>query len=136
MSTPAVTLAGSYSKHLDRILAVRAEFVALGADVLRPASDEVVSRDGFVLLAGDPEDAAGVREEQFAAINASSLLYLVNPGGYVGAAATMEAGYATALGIPVVSAEEPFETEVELVVSGFGDPAQALDILEKLRSGS
>lgn len=133
MASTRITLCGSYSKHLDRILRAREEFVALGAEVLRPATDEVVSRDGMVLLVGDPQDPYLLRQEQFAAIEASQLVYLVNPGGYVGAAATLETGYAVACGIPVVSSEDPFENEVELLVEGVGDPAEALEIFEKLQ---
>lgn len=136
MSAPRITLSGSYSKHLERILRAREEFVSLGAEVLRPATDEVVSRDGQVLLAGDPQDASLLRDEQFLAIDASEMLYLVNPGGYVGAAATLEAGYAHALGLPVIAAEEPFETEVELVVEGFGDPDRALEIYQEIKEES
>jgi hypothetical protein len=108
-----VTISGSYNKHLDRILAARERFVELGAEVLRPRTDRVAEPSpGVVRLEGDPEDASGVHREQLSAIEASDLVYVVNPGGYVGPAATYEVGYAGRASTPVFCAEAPFEAIV------------------------
>lgn len=123
-----VTIGGSYRKHLDRILAAREQFIDLGWDVLRPSGDSVVDSDDpdFVRLEGDPADAAGIQRAQLAAIEASTLYYVVNPGGYVGPSATAEVAWAAAKGIPVILAEPAFESAVRLLADGHGNPEAAV----------
>jgi hypothetical protein len=132
-----VTIAGSYRKHRPRLLEIRAGFVELGADVLRPASDRVISDEDqdTVRLQGDPSDPELLRAAQFRAISDSDFLYLVNPGGYVGPAATLEAGYAYRAGTPIYSSEPPFESDVAAIVSAVGDPEKALRAYNKTHSG-
>jgi hypothetical protein len=131
-----VTIAGSYSKHLPRLLEVRAQFVELGIEVLRPASDQVISEpdEDTVRLQGDPSDPELLRAAQFRAISDSDFLYLVNPGGYVGPAATLESGYAYRAGTPIYSSEPPFESDVKAIVSAVGDPERTVRAYNKMRS--
>lgn len=107
-----VTIAGSYSRHLKSILAYRQAFVDAGARVVRPVTSEIEVVDegaGIVRLAGDPEDAASIASAQRRAVSRSDVLYVVNPGGYVGPSALVEIGYAYALGVIVVAAEPAYE---------------------------
>lgn len=105
-----VTIAGSYSRHLKSILAYRAAFVEAGARVVRPVTSEVVDEGtNVVRLAGDPEDAASIASAQRRAVSRSDVLYVVNPGGYVGPSALVEIGYAYALGVIVVASEPAYE---------------------------
>jgi hypothetical protein len=117
-----ITIAGSYGKHLDRILSVRDEFIDLGVNVLRPPSSEKIINESITRLQGDPDDLGSIRQEQLQAIYRSDLLYIVNPGGYVGSAATLDAGFAHALRIPVWSAEPVFEDAVSLIITSVGSP--------------
>lgn len=122
-----VTIAGSYRKHLSAILRARAEFIAHGARVLRPASDEVLKDAGaFVQLVGDPADPGEAARQQLGAIRRSDLVYVVNPGGYIGASAMLEIGYACALAIPVVSSEPPFEAAASANVRAVATPHRAV----------
>lgn len=122
-----VTIAGSYRKHLSAILRARDEFIAHGARVLRPVSGGVKADAGaFVQLWGDPDDPADAAREQLEAIRASDAVYVVNPGGYIGASAMMEIGYACALGIPVLCAEPPFEAAAGAHTHAIDTPQRAL----------
>lgn len=128
----SVTISGSYGKHLSRILEARADFLGLGVRVLRPASDQVLeSEEGLVRMAGDPATPGALRAAQFQAISGADFLYLVNPGGYVGPAATLEAGYAYRGHTPIFAAEPPFEADLREIVTAVGDPALALEIISR-----
>jgi len=126
-----VTISGSYRKHFDRIVEAKKAFEQLGAVVLRPETDVVSSSDEeLVRLEGDPEDLRAVQEAQLSAIAECDLLYVVNPGGYLGPSATLEVGYAHRAGIPVVTAEAAFEPAVAAVARGSGEPVEALEFAD------
>ncbi len=125
-----VTISGSYRKHLSAILRAREEFIELGISVLRPTSGRVIEDAGnFVRLEGDPEDPRRAADHQLTAIRSSNLLYVVNPGGYIGGSAMFEIGYAIALGLPVVSSEQPFEAAAAARTRAVGAPARAVGLL-------
>lgn len=131
MTDLQVTIAGSYKKHLDRIVEAKRLFEELGAVVLRPRSETVESKnEGLVLLEGDPDDEEAIQRAQLEAIAESHILYVVNPGGYVGGEATLEVGYAVAAGVTVVTSEPSFEAGVGFL-SKVGTPATALQIFER-----
>lgn len=122
-----VTIGGSYRKHLEDILCARRVFAGDGAQVLRPASDQVIDDEGSIVrLAGDPSDAESVERAQLDAIRRSHLFYVVNPGGYVGSSAMLEVGFAAALGVPVVFSEKPFEAAASARARAIGSPRRAL----------
>lgn len=124
-----VTIAGSYNKHFARIVHAATEFRARDAEVLRPHTDEIVSTDEqLVRLHGDPHDAIGVERAQFQAIADSQLLYVVNPGGYVGPSALVQAGLAYGRGVRVVCSEPPFERSMNAIIAGVGTPEHALTL--------
>jgi len=131
MGKPRVTISGSYHKHLDRILAAREKFLELGVEVLRPRTDEVAAvNEDVVLLAGDAPEVAAVQDAQLGAIEESDLLYVVNPGGYVGPSATFEVGFARRQKTPVVTSEVAFEAIVASS-SRTGTPEEALAFLQE-----
>lgn len=139
MKTAKVTIAGSYRKHLERILEAKQRFEALGAEVLRPrASTAVAVSDAdaeLIRLEGDPEERRALRAAQFAAIAGSDLVYVVNPGGYVGGAATLEVGYAHRGESLIAASEAPFEADVADVVTIIGSPEEALQELRRRDRG-
>lgn len=120
-----VTIAGSYHKHLDRIQEARSQFEDLRAHVLRPAAGAEANPPEDVVLAQD------TRLAQFEAIDRCDFLYLVNPGGYIGPAATLEAGYAYRAGKPVFSQETPSDGDVAAVVSASGTPEEILRVFDR-----
>lgn len=128
----SVVISGSYRKHFSRIWQCRQEFEQAGVNVLRPATDEVLVESGtMVRLAGDPETVEGIEAAQLTAISSSELLYVVNPGGYLGPATTLEIGYAHRAGLPIITSEVPYEAAVAAVISGVGSPENAIDLLER-----
>jgi hypothetical protein len=129
-TAPVVTISGSYRKHLERILVAKRRFEELGAVVLRPHTEEIVDSEGaLVRLQGDPDDVRAVQLLQLQAIAQSDLVYVVNPGGYVGASATLEVGDARRGGALIVTAEPAFEDAVAAVIGGVGNPEEALALL-------
>ncbi len=131
MSDVKVTIAGSYNKHFDRIVEAKHTFEELGAEVLRPRSETVRSKgEDLVRLEGDPDDETAIQKAQLEAIKASDLLYVVNPGGYVGSSATLEVGAAYAAGVAVVTSEPSFEAVVRRL-SQVGAPGTALEFLAR-----
>jgi len=127
-----VTIAGSYRKHFDRIVEAKRRFEELGAQVLRPRSETIAASDAeLVRLEGDPDDLRAVREAQFEAIRACDLLYVVNPGGYAGASACIEVGYAHRGGTPVITSEPPFETDAKVLVAAVGGPEEAIEWMRR-----
>jgi hypothetical protein len=130
MSAHKVTISGSYRKHLGRILAAKRQFEALGLVVLRPEAETILESEGaLVRLEGDSDDLGAIQEAQLRAISASDLVYVVNPGGYIGTSATLEVGWARRAGITVVSAEPAFEEVVATVIQGVGSPEESLAFL-------
>ena len=128
---PTITVTGSYRKHLSRIFEARRRFLEAGAIVLRPHTEQMSGSDGsLILLEGDPHTASEVRRAQLQAIEKSDLLYVVNPGGYVGPAATADAGYAHRSGTLIVCSEPAWEDVVADMAGGVGSPDRALEILE------
>ena len=145
-----VTIAGSYRKHLPRLLESAGRFRELGATVLRPRAGAVVDEDDegaddFVRLEGDPTDQGAVHLRMFDAIDETALgggiLYVVNPGGYVGPSATANVAWAAKAGAVVVCQEPPYEAVVAVFDQGHPDlqlrsEEYALGLLrERLQAG-
>lgn len=125
-----LTISGSYRKHLPAILAARRVFLDAGIVVLRPRSERIVSStDGFVRLEDDNEDARAAALAQRQAIRGSHMVYVVNPGGYVGPSAIAEVGFAAGLGIPVAFSEQPFETAARLEAFVTGTPEMVAGLI-------
>src|SRR4051794_20369938 len=99
-----VTVSGSFRRHLAPIAAAVETFAGLGCRVLSPEDPRVVDSFGeFLFVASDRfRTIRTVQNRHLAAIGASQLLWLVNPDGYVGQSASMELGFAVALGIPIM----------------------------------
>ncbi len=96
-SRDSVVIIGSFRKHLVEIGQVASEMRAQGVDVLSPISAVGVNPDDqFVVLVTDAPDKSPY-DLQFAVLTKifrARLVYLVNPGGYVGLSAAGEVGYA------------------------------------------
>jgi hypothetical protein len=143
MEAPVVTIAGSYQKHALRIIASAERFRALGATVLRPAATEVVSGENdYVLLEGDPSDIGQVHRLQFEAIDETArrggLVYVVNPGGYVGSGAVANVAWGARAGAIVICQEPAYEDVVAELEHGHSDSQTrseewALGMLKELR---
>ncbi len=108
-SRDSVVIIGNFRKHLAEIGKVARLMHSQGIDVLSPISAEGVNLDDpFVVLATD-DPTKSPHDLQFAVLTKifrTSLVYLVNPGGYVGLSAAGEVGY-SALTDQTVLLHEP-----------------------------
>lgn len=127
-----VTVAGSYRKHFSAISQARQHFLDHDCVVLRPNTDELAPdnpTDQTRRLVGDPTDEGATAAAQRRAIAGSDILYVVNPGGYVGPSAIAEMGYAYALGVLVTTAEPAYERAAADLVAYTGGVLGALDFV-------
>jgi len=106
-----VTVSGSFHRHMDAITAAVHELMALSVRVLSPADPRVVAQQGeFLFVASDPiESVRLVQDRHLESIRAANFLWLICPDGYVGQSASMEIGFAAAVGVPIFAAHLPVD---------------------------
>jgi hypothetical protein len=103
------TVSGSFHRHMDAITSAVHELAALNVRVLSPADPRIVAQQGeFLFVASDPiRSVRLVQDRHLESIKAANFLWLVCPDGYVGQSASMEIGYAAAVGVPIFAAQAP-----------------------------
>jgi hypothetical protein len=96
---------------MSAIYTVVGELRAAGVDVLSPSDPRIVDHIGeFLFVASDKlRSIKLVQERHLQCLRMSSFLWLVTPDGYVGPSASMEIGFAVAVGTPVLSDNLPFD---------------------------
>ena len=121
-----VTICGSFRKHFQGILAAIEEFRQHGVEVLSPKSSPIVNPgEEFAILHADGDaDPKTLEERHLDAISAADAIYLYNPQGYLGASATLELGWALALGKPVYARDRPEDFTLKLFVDRVASPEQ------------
>jgi hypothetical protein len=105
----AVTVSGSFRRHLHAINAAVEELASRGVRVLSPADPRIVAAQGeFLFVASDRVRSVKlVQDRHLDCIRASSFLWLICPDGYVGQSAALELGFAIASGIPIYATHAP-----------------------------
>jgi len=103
------TVSGSFHRHMGTITAAVHELAALSVRVLSPADPQIVAQQGeFLFVASDPlRSVRLVQDRHLESIRAANFLWLVCPDGYVGQSASMEIGYAVAVGVPIFATLAP-----------------------------
>lgn len=131
-----VTISGSFHRHLGAIYDAVSEFLEAGVKVLSPADPRVVDHLGeFLLLASDRfRSIRLVQDRHLQCIRASSLLWLVDPDGYVGQSASLEVGYAIAAGTPVYSRNLPTDATLQEYVRVVADVSEAISLAKTTKS--
>ncbi len=106
-----VTISGSFRKHLDHILKIRKQFIKSGVEVLSPKFTEPKNPGEEFVVFGGEEGMSPLSLERYHldSIEKSDALIVCDPGGYVGASALIEIGYANSLGKRVIFTEKPEE---------------------------
>src|SRR3954470_23603243 len=99
-----------------------------GARVLSPADPRVVDQFGdFLFVASDRIRAIKLVEDRhLAAIEASDLVWLVAPEGYIGQSGAMEIGYAISVDTPIFCSEVPADLTLRQYVTTLAQPEDAL----------
>jgi hypothetical protein len=103
------SVSGSFHRHMGAITTAVHELAALSVRVLSPAEPRVVAQQGeFLFVASDPVRSVRlVQDRHLESIRAADFLWLVCPDGYVGQSASMEIGYAAAVGVPIFATQLP-----------------------------
>jgi hypothetical protein len=103
------TVSGSFHRHMTAITAAVSELAELSVRVLSPADPRVVAQQGeFLFVASDPVRSVRlVQDRHLDSIRAANFLWLVCPDGYVGQSASMEVGFAAAVGVPIFATQAP-----------------------------
>ena len=103
------TVSGSFHRHMELIAAAVTELATLSVRVLSPADPRVVANQGeFLFVASDPiRSVRLVQDRHLESIRAADFLWLVCPDGYVGQSASMEIGFAAAVGVPIFATHLP-----------------------------
>ena len=116
--------------------ALRDEFLELegaGCTVLSPRDPNFVDEvEGFVFGRDEVgRCSAEIEQSHLRAMEKADLVWLHCPGGYVGTSATMELGFAQALGLPLFCAERPLELALADLVHRCQSPRAAVASLER-----
>jgi hypothetical protein len=103
------TVSGSFHRHMDAITSAVHELASMNVRVLSPADPRIVAAQGeFLFVASDPiRSVRLVQDRHLESIKAANFLWLVCPDGYVGQSASMEIGYAAAVGVPIFAIQPP-----------------------------
>ena len=129
-----VTVSGSFHRHLAAITRAVETFNDLSCRVLSPEDPRVVDNFGeFLFVVSDHfRTIRSVQNRHLAAVQASDFLWLVDPDGYVGQSASMELGFAVAMGVPIMTAVPPSDLTLRQYVITVASEAEA--VLEARRT--
>ncbi len=110
----------------------------LGVLVLSPADPRVVDQFGdFLYVASDRlRTIRLVQQRHLAAIRSSDFVWLACPDGYVGSSASMEIGFAAAVGTPVYAGAPPSDLTLRQYVHVVSGITQVLVDLDGQSSGA
>jgi hypothetical protein len=128
------TVSGSFHRHMGAISAAVHELAALSIRVLSPADPRVVAQQGeFLFVASDPVRSVRlVQDRHLESIRAADFLWLVCPDGYVGQSASMEIGYAAAIGIPIFATQPPSDLTLRQYVKIVPSLKTAIQIIKSV----
>jgi hypothetical protein len=127
----SAAVSGSFHRHMDVITAAVHELAALSVRVLSPADPRIVARQGeFLFVASDRiRSVRLVQDRHLESIRAANFLWLVCPDGYVGQSASMEVGFAAAVGVPIFALRDPSDLTLRQYVTTVVSLREALRII-------
>jgi hypothetical protein len=125
------TVSGSFHRHMGAITDAVHELAALSVRVLSPADPRIVAQQGeFLFVASDPVRSVRlVQDRHLESIRAANFLWLVCPDGYVGQSASMEVGFAAAVGVPIFATQAPSDLTLRQYVKIVPTLAAALSMI-------
>jgi hypothetical protein len=129
--TLKAAVSGSFHRHMAAIGAAVEELASLSIRVLSPADPRVVEAQGeFLFVASDRVRSVRlVQDRHLESIRAADFLWLVCPDGYVGQSASMEVGFAAAVGVPIFSTHTPSDLTLRQYVTTIPTVPEALRIV-------
>lgn len=96
-----------------------------GVEGVFPNLDSGVAKEDV-----DLEFMKKLEKEHFEAIDISEALYVICPNGYVGTLVSVEIGYASAKGTPVIFSEKPGDLGLQALATGYV-PLSELEEIKK-----
>lgn len=125
------TVSGSFHRHMEAITAAVRELATLSIRVLSPSDPRIVAQQGeFLFVASDPVRSVRlVQDRHLESIRAANFLWLVCPDGYVGQSASMEIGFAAAVGVPIYATHAPCDLTLRQYVTIVSAIADALPMI-------
>lgn len=123
------TVSGSFHRHMEAIGRAVHELAAHSVRVLSPADPRIVAHQGeFLFVASDRiRSVRLVQDRHLESIRAADFLWLVCPDGYLGQSASMEVGFAAAVGVPIFARHSPADLTLRQYVSTVPRLADALE---------
>jgi hypothetical protein len=127
----SAAVSGSFHRHMGVITSAVQELASLSIRVLSPADPRVVAHQGeFLFVASDRVRSVRlVQDRHLESIRIADFLWLVCPDGYVGQSASMEVGFAAALGVPVLSTHAPSDLTLRQYVTTVRTLADSLRVV-------
>lgn len=98
---------------------IAAQLAAAGVTVYTPRFDRSEEE-----RAVSPQEKFSLTLEFLQKIDASDVLYIVNPGGYVGMSVAIESGYAYAKGKRIFAMDRPSEPAIEALLVKILEPTE------------
>ena len=128
----SAAVSGSFHRHMEAITAAVLELASHAVRILSPADPRVVAHQGeFLFVASDRVRSVRlVQDRHLESIRAADFVWLVSPDGYVGQSASMEIGYAAAVGVPIFGTHAPTDltlSEYVTVVSGLSEAVRRVE---------
>lgn len=130
-------LHGSFRNHFKEISAAHKLFSAAGIEVLAPELSEIKKiKDGFAVLASDPQDADARLIEllylrNLKRLGANGFSYFVNPDGYIGKSSSYELGIAQISNIRCFFAEKAKDHPAYLHRSSIWRPEDLISFISE-----
>ncbi len=127
-----MVLSGSYRKDFESLKATYEELRDLGCQVLSPSNVTAVREtDGFVFMKGEERELPdAIEARHLEAIQKANFVWLHAPQGYVGPTASLEIGFARAVGVPVFAREQVKDPVIHSFVEVLSSPAVAIDAIK------
>lgn len=127
-----VVLSGSYRKDFETLKATYEALRDLGCVVLSPSNvTPVHETDGFVYMKGEEAQAPeAIEARHLNAIQKANFVWLHAPNGYIGPTASLEIGFARAVGVPVFAKEEIKDPVIHSLVELAPSLAAAIETIK------
>jgi NTP pyrophosphatase (non-canonical NTP hydrolase) len=127
-----VVLCGSFSRDPEGLVLAHKALLEAGCDVLSPLDPHFVTNvNGFALAAHEVgSEPAQVEQLHLKAIESASFVWLHAPEGYVGPSASLEVGFAHALGVAVFCEVLPTDPVIASMVAVVRSPSDAVALTE------
>jgi hypothetical protein len=127
----SAAVSGSFHRHMEAITAAVHELASRSIRVLSPADPRFVAQQGeFLFVASDRVRSVRlVQDRHLESIRAADFLWLVCPDGYVGQSASMEIGFAAAIGVPIVATHAPSDLTLQQYVTTMPTFGEALQMV-------